>query len=87
MGVVFDRVLEGVEGPFEKIKGPARLLPGKIAGSPNPAGYILDHRTNDSFIAVNRLLKQGEEVYWIKSPLTAGGRDYPPGAEIGRAHV
>jgi hypothetical protein len=87
MGVVFDRVLEGVEGPFEKIKGPARLLPGKIAGSPNPAGYILDHRTNDSFIAVNRLLKQGEEVYWIKSPLTAGGRDYPPGAVFIRAGV
>jgi len=85
MGVVFDRILDGLAGPFERIKGEARLLPGKIVGSPDPAGFLLDHRINDSFIAVNRLLKQGEEVYRLKNALTAGGKDYPPGAVFIRA--
>ncbi len=85
MGVVFDRILGDLSGPFERIRGKALLLPGKIEGSPNPAGFLLDHRVNDSFVAVNRLLKQGEEVYWIKNPLNAGGRDYPPGAVFVRA--
>ena len=85
MGVVFDRILDGLAGPFERIKGEARLLPGKIVGSPDPAGFLLDHRINDSFIAVNRLLKQGEEVYRLKNALSAGGKDYPPGAVFIRA--
>ena len=85
MGVVFDRILDGLAGPFERIKGQARLLPGKIVGSPDPAGFLLDHRINDSFIAVNRLLKQGEEIYRLQNALTAGGKDYPPGAVFIRA--
>ena len=80
MGIVFDRVLDGFAGPFEKIRSPARLPAGKVEGSPKTAGFLLDHRVNDSFIAVNRLLKQGEEVYWIKDSMAVDGRTYPPGA-------
>jgi hypothetical protein len=80
MGIVFDRILDGFSGPFEKIRGPARMPEGRVEGSPKPAGFILDHRVNDSFIAVNRLLKQGEEVYWIKDSLAVDGKMYPPGA-------
>ena len=80
MGIVFDRVLDGFAGPFEKIRSPARLPAGKVEGSPKAAGFLLDHRVNDSFIAVNRLLKQGEEVYWIKDSMAVDGRTYPPGA-------
>jgi hypothetical protein len=41
------------------------VQPGKVDGLDHPAGYVLSHRQNDAFIAVNRLLKAGEVVYWI----------------------
>ncbi len=31
-----------------------------------PAGYLISHRINNSFTLVNRLLKAGSEVYWLK---------------------
>jgi hypothetical protein len=79
MGISFERCLEGLEGPFEKIKGPATVPAGKVEGSPNPAGFLIDHRVNDGFIAINRLLKEGEEIYWIKDPLVVEGKSYPAG--------
>ncbi|MGB7294506.1 MAG: M14 family metallopeptidase [Candidatus Aminicenantales bacterium] len=79
MGISFDPILEGFEGPFKEIKGPAVVPAGEVAGSPDPAGYLIDHRVNDSFIAVNRLVREGEEVYWMKEPLVAEGLFYPPG--------
>ncbi len=64
MGVKFDRVLEAFDGPFEAIKGMAAVPPGSVGGVEQPAGYVISHQQNDAFIAVNRLLKAGEEVYW-----------------------
>jgi hypothetical protein len=78
MGVVFDRVLDGFDGPFEKLNGLVKPPPGKINNVANVAGYLLDHRVNDSVIAVNRLLKDGEEVYWLKQPMN-GEKSYGPG--------
>jgi hypothetical protein len=66
MGIVFDRVLEGFEGPFEKISGMVPTPKGSIEGAASPAGFLIDHRLNDAFIAVNRLLNEKHEVYWIK---------------------
>src|SRR5262249_25579741 len=82
MGVKFDRVVDGFDGPFEKI--PRELEPpaGKITDMPNPAGYLLSHEVNDSFIAVNRLLKSNENVYWMKSSFSANGKTYPPGVQF-----
>ncbi len=80
MGIVFDRILGGFEGPFKRIRGRAQLPPGEVTGSPKPAGYLIDHRVNDGFIAVNRLLQEGEEVYWLLEPFVTGGIFYPPGA-------
>jgi hypothetical protein len=34
---------------------------------------------NDAFIAVNRLLANSEEVYWLTAPATANGKTYPAG--------
>jgi len=79
MGVQFDRVLDGFDGPFEKIDGMARPAPGKVTGAPRPAGYLLSHRTNDAFIAINRLLALGEGVYWLNTPVQAGNASYPAG--------
>ena len=78
MGVQFDRILEGFDGPFEKISGLATPLPGRITQG-NPNGYYLTHGANDAFIAVNRLLKSGEQVFWLKEPATVSNRTYPAG--------
>ena len=79
MGVEFDRLLDGFDGPFEKIDGPAKVLSGSLVAGPNPAGFLLDHRVNDAFIVINRLLKNNEDVYWLKDPFQANGKTYPAG--------
>jgi hypothetical protein len=65
MGVKFDRVLEGVDGPFEKVER-VSPPPGRVDGGAGQAaaGYLVSHHQNDAFVAVNRLLRAGEEVYW-----------------------
>jgi len=63
MGVKFDRVLDGFDGPFERISE-VSLVPGRVTGPPQPAGYLVGHHANNAFVAVNRLMKAGERVYW-----------------------
>jgi hypothetical protein len=81
MGVKFDRILDGFDGPFAKLTGFARPPEGRISVrvGQKSAGFLLSHQVNDSFVAVNRLLKAGEEVYWLKQPLDTEGRTYPAG--------
>jgi len=79
MGVRFDRILDAFDGPFEKVNGLQSPPAGKVLGSANPAGYLISHEVNDAFILVNRLLKNGDEVYWLKAPETVGGRKLGPG--------
>lgn len=79
MGVDFDRILDGFDGPFEKIEGLAKPPAGKVTGGRNAVGFLLDHRVNDSFIAINRLLKNKEDVYWLKNELQVQGKAYVPG--------
>ena len=78
MGVKFDRVLDAFDGPFEKIADLITPAPGKVAQAPNGGGYLLSHQVNDAFVAVNRLLKANEDVYWIKSAFV-GERQAVPG--------
>lgn len=63
MGVEFDRILDGFEGPFEKVSGLQKPPAGHV--DPSTSGWTLSHNWNDSFIAVNRLLKAGEDVHWM----------------------
>ncbi len=99
MGVSFDRVLEGFDGPFEKLtaeappppggvlwpppSGRGALAPGRSAAAggaaDGPAGYLLSHHQNDAFVAVNRLLQAGEDVYWLRDR-TVGGAPGGTGA-------
>jgi len=79
MGVEYDRILDGFDGPFEKIDG---LLPPPamtVSGPANPAGYLISHEINNSFILTNRVLKAGGEVYWLKKEQTANGRNLGTG--------
>ncbi len=78
MGVQFDRVLDGVQGPFRKLPLGALEKPptGKISGK--GSGYLISHKINDSFILTNRLLKAGAEVYWLKDGVS-GQENMGPG--------
>jgi len=78
MGVQFDRILDGFDCPCQPITGMAEPPAGTVASS-GTAGYLLSHNTNDAFIAVNRAIKAGNDVYWLKSPLNANGKSYPAG--------
>jgi len=79
MGIVFDRILDAFDGPFEKIPDMAPVPKGSVAPATAGGGYLLSHQVNDAFVAVNRLLKANEEVYWLKSPASANGKQYPIG--------
>lgn len=79
MGVAFDRILDGFDGPFERIQGFAAPPPGKITGKAKGSGFLLSHRVNDSFIAINRLLRMGEDAFWVMHPFRMNGTDYPAG--------
>ena len=75
MGVQFDRVQEAFDGPFTKIAyGKLQPMPvAAVAGAASPAGYIIDHRINNSFVLVNRLLKAGSDIYWLKTAAGLSG--------------
>lgn len=79
MGIAFDRVLDGFNGPFQAIPNVIKPAPGAFEAKPVVAGYILDHRVNDTFVAVNRLLKAGQDVLWLKEGFEADGRTWPAG--------
>ncbi len=79
MGVDFDRILDGFDGPFEEVRGTIAPPAGKVDGAPAPAGYLLSHRVNDGFIVLNRLLEAGEEAYWLKTAPAGSGLEEGPG--------
>lgn len=54
---------------------------GKMSGKAGYA-YVIDHKANNSFIAVNRLLKRGFKVYRSSNSFSTGGIDFTAGAII-----
>jgi hypothetical protein len=79
MGVQFVRVLDSLDGPFEKVTEPLARVAGRLEGPAHPAGYLISHEMNDAFIVVNRLLKSGDAVFWQKQPVQVNGRTLGPG--------
>ncbi len=68
MGVQFDRLRDAVPDlPLTKVNGLLPVPASSVMGPANPAGYLISHRINNSFIAINRLLKAGADVYWLKA--------------------
>src|SRR6185369_9191529 len=74
MGVRFERVLDGFDGPFDRVTAVSHPT-GRVAGVDQPAGYLVSHYQNDAFVAVNRLLKSGESVYWPADRRVGGAAD------------
>jgi len=63
MGVKFDRVLNGFDGPFRRLPyGEEQHIPGAMVVKGSPQGFVLDSRANQSFAVVNDLLQAGIEV-------------------------
>jgi hypothetical protein len=80
MGIKYDRILDAFDGPFERLGDVVEPPPGRVTQARGGGGYLVSHQLNDAFVAVNRLLKAGEEVYWLKSPASASGKTFVPGA-------
>ncbi len=79
MGIKYNRILDAFDGPFEKIPDLAPVPAGSVTQAPSGGGYLLSHEVNDAFVAVNRLLKANEEVFWLKTTASANGKIYPVG--------
>lgn len=69
MGVEFDRVLDDFKGPFEKLPYGQLLNPTVSVIAASKSGYLLSAGINDSYTAVNDLLKAGIAVTRIKEGL------------------
>ena len=80
MGVQFDRILDKFDGPFVAVKGLSDAPVAPVTGPADPAGWLLSHRENDSFVVVNRLLKANCDVYWLKHAASADGQDLGTGS-------
>jgi hypothetical protein len=63
--------------PLDEVAPPE----GKVEGKAGYA-YLLSPRINNSFIAINRILKKGGEVLWAGQSFSARGRNYPPGTLV-----
>jgi hypothetical protein len=79
MGVKFDRILDGFDGPFRRVPDLIAVKPGQIIGS-GKAGWLVSHAPNNSFTLTNRLLKAGVKVAWLKDEAKAGKASFGPGA-------
>ncbi len=82
MGVNAIPILEPLRNiSISKIEGEIIPPKGQNFGA-TENGYFLEHRYNDSFKAVNRLLKNAINVYWIKTDFTSDGNYFPAGTMI-----
>lgn len=80
MGVRFDRLLDGLEGPFERLAGVVDPPAGTVGqAASGTKGWLLDRRPNDAIVAVNRLLRSGAEAGEARAGFEADGRPRPAG--------
>ena len=77
MGVRVDRIGEMVHAATGKID--VAPVPTAAARPRARAAFALDPRANDTFIAVNRLLKAGDAVYRARSAVRVGDAEWPAG--------
>ncbi|MVN89907.1 M14 family metallopeptidase [Mucilaginibacter aquatilis] len=70
MGVKFDRILDGFDGPLSRVPYGQLQTPPAQAVATNAKGYLIDAGINNAFTLVNDMLKAGAEVYRV--PAEAG---------------
>ena len=80
MGVKFDRILDGFDGPFVKLDPlKDRIGPTPTSVATTGAGWTLSPKVNDSYHALSRLWAAGADVYRLQHSATIGGRTYAAG--------
>ncbi len=67
MGIDFDRILEGFDGPFEALAYGAVQAPPAVSVENAKGGYLISASGNDSYALVNLLLKNKIKVERITS--------------------
>jgi len=80
MGVETVRIETPFEAALTALVEDAIQTPGSVIGSGTT--YLLSHESNESFVALNRLLALGATVEWAREPLLAGGQSYPTGVML-----
>jgi hypothetical protein len=63
MGVEFDRVLDGFDGPFVKLKYTELAMPVARAVPTGGEVYLIDPAQNDAVVVANQLMKQNVNVF------------------------
>lgn len=75
MGVEFTRAQDALYAPTETVSGLLKPYAGTLKGE-GTAGFVISHKTNNSFILSNRLLKAGQKVFWLTDATqTASGSE------------
>jgi hypothetical protein len=69
--------LEASLVPVQKAALPEAKATGKAGYA-----YLISSKTNNGFIAVNRILKKGGQVFRIKNAIKHGGQSFPPGTFV-----
>ena len=77
MGVQYDRHLDGVKGPFERLPDVTTMPAGVVAKG--KAGYYVRPEVNDASTVANRLLKVNVKALRAPNGFTDGGKTWPAG--------
>ncbi|MBI1809378.1 MAG: peptidase, partial [Gemmatimonadetes bacterium] len=81
MGVKFDRVLDGFDGPFKPLDPLAdRIKPDPTTVVASGAGWVLSPKQNDAFHVVARLWQAGADVYRLNRAATVNGKTVSAGS-------
>jgi hypothetical protein len=81
MGVKYDRVLDGFDGPFKRLDPLIdRIKPDPTTVATSGAGWVMSDKTNDAFHVVARLWAAGADVYRLNRAATVGGKTYSAGS-------
>ncbi|MCO5296710.1 MAG: M14 family metallopeptidase [Fimbriimonadaceae bacterium] len=79
MGVQFDRTLDAFDQPLDLLRTPAKpTVPCDLRS--DSAGYVIDPRVNDAFLAMNRMMNDGVDVYRMAGTQVSAEAPVPLGA-------
>ena len=81
MAVVVDQISSDIDAELVKVEGLVEPPVGNIRGGAR-YGYAISHATNSSVKAVNRLLSDGDTVYWSNEAFRASGGNFDIGTFI-----
>ena len=85
MGVETVQIEEPFDTPpnvFARLTGDAISAPGRVVGEGDT--YALSHASNQSFVALNRLLARDAKVTWTLEPFQVAEQLQPPGLMLVR---